>query len=36
MYVDGERFTEHYDAEQPGAAALLRDSIHIFKYEEIK
>ncbi|KIL39845.1 MerR family transcriptional regulator [Gordoniibacillus kamchatkensis] len=30
MYVDDERFTAHYDAEQPGTAAFLRDAIHIY------
>ncbi|WP_201008096.1 MerR family transcriptional regulator [Paenibacillus glycanilyticus] len=30
MYVDDERFTAYYDADQPGSAAFLRDAIHIF------
>ncbi|WP_127496696.1 MerR family transcriptional regulator [Paenibacillus glycanilyticus] len=30
MYVDDERFTAYYDADQPGAAAFLRDAIHIY------
>ncbi len=30
MYVDDERFTAYYDAEQPGSAAFLRDAVHIF------
>ncbi|GLX67951.1 MerR family transcriptional regulator [Paenibacillus glycanilyticus] len=30
MYVDDERFTAYYDAEQPGTAAFLRDAIHIY------
>ena len=30
MYVDDERFTAYYDKEQPGAAAFLRDAIHIY------
>lgn len=30
MYVDDERFTAHYDKEQPGTAAFLRDAIHIY------
>ncbi|MCK9858240.1 MerR family transcriptional regulator [Paenibacillus sp. ATY16] len=30
MYVDDERFTVYYDAGQPGAAAFLRDAIHIY------
>ncbi|MGI6706520.1 MAG: MerR family transcriptional regulator [Clostridia bacterium] len=30
MYVDDERFTVHYDAEQPGLAAFLRDAVHIY------
>lgn len=30
MYVDDERFTAHYDKEQPGTAKFLRDSIWIF------
>ena len=30
MYVDDERFTAHYDQEQPGTAAFLRDAIHIY------
>lgn len=30
MYVDDERFTAHYDMDQPGTAAFLRDAIHIF------
>lgn len=30
MYVDDERFTAYYDERQPGAAAFLRDAIHIY------
>jgi len=30
MYVDDERFTEYYDAQQPGTAEFLRDAIHIY------
>ncbi len=30
MYVDDERFTAHYDSEQPGTAVFLRDAIHIY------
>ncbi|MCX5780218.1 MAG: MerR family transcriptional regulator [Firmicutes bacterium] len=30
MYVDDERFTAHYDAQQPGTAAFLRDAVHIY------
>ncbi|NIK71544.1 MerR family transcriptional regulator [Paenibacillus sp. BK720] len=30
MYVDDERFTAYYDTDQPGAAAFLRDAIHIY------
>jgi DNA-binding transcriptional MerR regulator len=30
MYVDDERFTAHYDKEQPGTAVFLRDAIHIY------
>ncbi|MBW5448878.1 MerR family transcriptional regulator [Cohnella sp. CFH 77786] len=30
MYVDDERFTKYYDAEQPGTAAFLRDAIRIY------
>ncbi|MDD4776435.1 MAG: MerR family transcriptional regulator [Syntrophomonas sp.] len=30
MYVDDERFTAYYDAEQPGTAAFLRDAVRIY------
>ncbi|RBP00907.1 MerR family transcriptional regulator [Rossellomorea aquimaris] len=30
MYVDDERFTSYYDAEQEGMAEFLRDAIHIY------
>ena len=30
MYVDDERFTAYYDKEQTGAAAFLRDAVHIY------
>jgi DNA-binding transcriptional MerR regulator len=30
MYVDDERFTAYYDKKQPGAAAFLRDAVHIY------
>lgn len=30
MYVDDERFTAYYDAEQPGTAEFLRDAILIY------
>lgn len=30
MYVDDERFTAYYDAQQPGLAAFLRDAVHIY------
>ena len=30
MYVDDERFRAHYDEEQPGTAAFLRDAILIY------
>ncbi|WP_055108058.1 MerR family transcriptional regulator [Paenibacillus ihumii] len=30
MYVDDERFTAYYDAEQPGTARFLRDAILIY------
>lgn len=30
MYVDDERFTAYYDAEQPGTAVFLRDAVFIF------
>ena len=30
MYVDDERFTAYYDAEQPGMAKFLRDAIFIY------
>ena len=30
MYVDDERFTAHYDAQQPGTAAFLRDAVRIY------
>ncbi len=30
MYVDDPRFTAHYDKEQPGTAAFLRDAIVIY------
>ena len=30
LYVDDDRFRAHYDAEQPGMAAFLRDAIHIY------
>ncbi|GIP34658.1 MerR family transcriptional regulator [Paenibacillus sp. J2TS4] len=30
MYVDDERFTAHYDKNQPGTAEFLRDAIHIY------
>lgn len=30
MYVDDPRFTAHYDKEQPGTAAFLRDAVHIY------
>ena len=30
MYVDDERFTAYYDAEQPGTAAFLRDAVKIY------
>ncbi len=30
MYVDDERFAAYYDKNQPGAAAFLRDAIHIY------
>jgi len=30
MYVDDERFTAYYDAEQPGTAQFLRDAIFIY------
>lgn len=30
MYVDDERFTAYYDAQQPGTAAFLRDAVHIY------
>lgn len=30
MYVDDERFKKHYDKDQPGTAAFLRDAIHIY------
>jgi len=30
MYVDDERFTAYYDAQQPGTAAFLRDAIEIY------
>jgi len=30
MYVDDPRFTAHYDKEQPGTAAFLRDAILIY------
>lgn len=30
MYVDDERFTAHYDEQQPGTARFLRDAIHIY------
>ncbi|MBS4190602.1 MerR family transcriptional regulator [Bacillus sp. FJAT-49705] len=30
MYVDDERFTAHYDKEQPGTAEFLRDAILIY------
>jgi len=30
MYVDDERFRAHYDAQQPGTAAFLRDAIRIY------
>ncbi|WP_419882936.1 MerR family transcriptional regulator [Peribacillus sp. B-H-3] len=30
MYVDDERFKQHYDKEQPGTAEFLRDAIHIY------
>lgn len=30
MYVEDERFTEYYDAKQPGSAAFLRDAVLIY------
>ncbi len=30
MYVDDERFKQHYDKDQPGTAEFLRDAIHIY------
>lgn len=30
MYVDDERFTAYYDAQQPGTAAFLRDAVRIY------
>ncbi|WP_020618145.1 MerR family transcriptional regulator [Paenibacillus daejeonensis] len=30
MYVDDERFTAHYDKDQPGTAVFLRDAIRIY------
>lgn len=30
MYVEDERFTAHYDREQPGTAAFLRDAILVY------
>jgi len=30
MYVDDERFTAYYDAEQPGTAAFLRDAVRVY------
>ncbi|MCX5779851.1 MAG: MerR family transcriptional regulator [Firmicutes bacterium] len=30
MYVDDERFTAYYDAQQPGTAAFLRDAVVIY------
>ena len=30
MYVDDARFTAHYDAQQPGTAAFLRDAVRIY------
>lgn len=30
MYVDDERFTVYYDADQPGTAAFFRDAIRIY------
>jgi len=30
MYVDDERFTAHYDKEQPGTAVFLRDAVLIY------
>ena len=30
LYVDDQRFRAHYDADQPGMAAFLRDAIHIY------
>jgi hypothetical protein len=30
MYVDDARFTDYYDAKQPGTAAFLRDAIRIY------
>jgi TipAS antibiotic-recognition domain len=30
MYIDDERFTAYYDAQQPGTAAFLRDAIEIY------
>ncbi|WHY73709.1 MerR family transcriptional regulator [Fictibacillus enclensis] len=30
MYVDDERFRQHYDKNQPGTAEFLRDAIHVY------
>jgi hypothetical protein len=30
MYVDDERFTAHYDKDQPGVAVFLRDAVLIY------
>lgn len=30
MYVDDERFTKHYDKDQPGLAIFLRDAVHFY------
>lgn len=30
MYVDDERFTAHYDKDQPGTAVFLRDAVRIY------
>ncbi|SDM50004.1 DNA-binding transcriptional regulator, MerR family [Fictibacillus solisalsi] len=30
LYVDDERFKQHYDKSQPGTAEFLRDAIHVY------
>ncbi len=36
MYVDDERFTAHYDKNQPGTAKFLRDAIFIYTGQKLQ